>query len=287
MNPWQAAKNVGLRRAFEARRRLSIPREKPLNVFDACDRFGIEVRFIDAKSLEGTYFREPRLLIILPSPRHRPRGRIAFSCGHELGHHEMGHGTRVDKYIAGFTRPKYTDPDELAADVFSAHFLMPRQAVVAAFAKRHWKISAADPPQIYTIAGQFGVGYDALITQFSNGLSLLSRSTATTLAKATPKSLRAQVWADSAASNLLVVDSQWDAVPADLEVSDYLATPHDTRCDSDLLEKVGDTCDHAVWLAKAPGRCKIGSPDGPVAVRIAKADYIGSNRHRFMGEAEL
>src|SRR5262249_26864115 len=90
---------------------------------------GVDVRFVDAPSLEGMYCRAPRLSIFVPSSMHRPWGRIVFSCAHELGHHELGHGTRADKYLAGSHYGKSREPEELAADVFAAFFVSPGQGV--------------------------------------------------------------------------------------------------------------------------------------------------------------
>lgn len=158
MDARQTATNSGLRRAFEARNRLSVSRSDPVNVFDACQELGIQVRFVDCKSLEGMYCRAPRLSIFLPSSRHRPRGRQGFSCAHELGHHELGHGTRADKYVAGTSAQSARAPEEIAADIFAAHFLMPRQAVVRALRLRNWELAQLTPQQGFTLAGLFGVG---------------------------------------------------------------------------------------------------------------------------------
>lgn len=53
MDDWSQTKNVALRAAFELRRRFSIARESPVNVFDVCRGLGIDVRFSILRRLRG------------------------------------------------------------------------------------------------------------------------------------------------------------------------------------------------------------------------------------------
>ena len=48
----------------------------------------------------------------------RPPGRRAFTCGHELGHHVSGDGTRVDQLVGQWQPPTF-DSREFAADCFA------------------------------------------------------------------------------------------------------------------------------------------------------------------------
>lgn len=286
MDVWQTAKNSALRRAFEARNRLSISRNDPLNVFDACHRIGIEVRFLDAKSLEGMYCRAPRLSIFLPSSKHRPRGRIAFSCAHELGHHELGHGTHADEYVADSHNRSRREPEELAADVFAAHFLMPRQAVLRAARLRDWDLTTLQPKQALTLAGFFGVGYESLLWQLSNGLQLLPPEQFSALSKVGPKSLRGEIYQAAADTNLLILDRAWRTVPADLEVGDFLLTSIDAATQSPILESAGGNGEHRIWLAREVGHAQIHHAGGTVSVRVSRRGYVGSWRNRFLVEEE-
>ena len=99
MSPHVAAAREAMRSAFATRRALGIAREDPVNVFDVAIALGVEVRFQDAPSLEGMFARDPHPLILLPSSRHRPMPRIRYSCAHELGHSQLGHGTHVAEYL--------------------------------------------------------------------------------------------------------------------------------------------------------------------------------------------
>ena len=72
MNDWNKVKNLALRAAFELRRRFSLARDAPINVFDLCMSLALDVRFLDCGSLDGMYVREPRRMILLPTTQHRP-----------------------------------------------------------------------------------------------------------------------------------------------------------------------------------------------------------------------
>jgi Zn-dependent peptidase ImmA (M78 family) len=282
----QSAQNSGLRRAFEARNRLSATRTEPINVFDSCQKSGVDVRFVDAPSLEGMYCRAPRLSIFVPSSKHRPWGRIVFSCAHELGHHELGHGTRADKYLAGGHHGKSRDPEELAADVFAAHFLMPRQAVVHALRLRSWDVMTLSPQQAFRLAGLFGVGYRTFIWQLAVGLQVLPEADSKRLLKAKPKEIRRDIWPAAAASRLLVVDSVWEGTSIDVEVGDFIATMRAADLPTPLFNRAGNASDLSVWVAETPGRGQLTLNGRKVAVRVSRKDYVGAWRHRFVPEAD-
>lgn len=93
-----------------------------MNPFDVALSLGISVRFLDVKTLEGMFARQPAPHILLPSSQHRPFGRITFSCAHELGHFQLGHATTVDE-VGGPV--SHTHIEEIAADAFASWLLMP------------------------------------------------------------------------------------------------------------------------------------------------------------------
>src|SRR5260370_25986165 len=58
------------------------------------------------------------------------------TAGHELGHHCLRHGTRLDADLdASHTRPAVWTKEEKTAEAFAAWFLMPRKAVMAALTR--------------------------------------------------------------------------------------------------------------------------------------------------------
>src|SRR3954447_13733612 len=114
---------------MQLRRNLAIPREVPVNAFDIAQMSGLDVRFLDAPSLEGMFVRDPGLRVLLPSLKHRPRPRVLFSCAHEIGHHQLGHGTKADEYLADGQSHAFS-AEEFLANSFAAHLLMPRAAIL-------------------------------------------------------------------------------------------------------------------------------------------------------------
>ena len=285
MDAWQSAKNTALRRAFEARKRLSIPRDQPVNIYDSCSSMGIEVRFVGCKSLEGMYCRSPRTAIFLPSTEHRPAGRIAFTCAHELGHHELGHGTTADEYVEG-TSSARRSPEELGADVFAAHFLMPRQAIMATTHCRDWDISSLTPEQAFTLAGLFGVGYETLLWQLSFGLQLMPQDHRSTLTKHKPKAIRKLLCPDSADSGLTVIDSKWQSGPLDLEIGDIIVTDKSIDLDVPLLAKQNGGDGTCTWKAVKVGFARTAIARTDSLIRVSQRGYIGSWRHRYLAEED-
>jgi Zn-dependent peptidase ImmA (M78 family) len=84
-------------RALHARRSAGIALSETFCVFDFADQVGVEVRFVDAPSMEAAYACMPRPVILVST--WRPPGRKAYNCAHELGHHFYGHGMRVDELL--------------------------------------------------------------------------------------------------------------------------------------------------------------------------------------------
>ena len=102
------------------------------------DDFEISVMLMELppKSIAGAYVRyrgQPFILVNTRDATVRQR----FTLAHELGNHQLGHGSTFDKRIT------WDDPNanESAASRFAAAFLMPRDAI------GHW-FAARDEPDI-------------------------------------------------------------------------------------------------------------------------------------------
>src|SRR4051812_18605233 len=101
--------------ACRVRREAGLALRSAICVYDLAQGMGVEVRFIDLASMEGTYSRVPQPTILISSLR--PPGRQAFTCGHELGHHIYGHGFRIDELMSEGHGAK-ADGDEFLVDCF-------------------------------------------------------------------------------------------------------------------------------------------------------------------------
>ena len=123
--------------AIQERKRAGIGLTSAICVFDLIHKAGVEVRFQNISSMEGLYYNDGKPLILISSCR--PRGRVAFNCAHEYGHHIFNHGARIDEVIDS-TSKKTWEPDEFLADCFAGFFLMPKIAISKAFAVRGWDV---------------------------------------------------------------------------------------------------------------------------------------------------
>ena len=159
-----------LRAALEIRKRTGKTNSEPICIFDVAESLGVEVKFFHANSFEGMYVRTSQTILV---PSLRPRGRQAFTCAHELGHWHFKHGTRVEE--VDFLELQHNQkPNELLVNLFAAYLLMPSWAVKTAFINRGYGPDTCTALQFYTIAGQLGVGYSALVTHLRSSLKLIS-----------------------------------------------------------------------------------------------------------------
>jgi hypothetical protein len=283
-----ATQREAVRRGLQLRRSLSIPREHAVNVFDIASSIGVDVQFLDLPSLEGMFYRGPDPKVILPTLKHRPRGRVAFSCAHELGHFDLGHGTRVDEYVGeeDDRRREFT-LEELAADTFASALLMPRPAVLGRFSCRGWTVDGASAVDLYRVAAELDVGYGTLCKHLRHGLGLVDDAWMKSRAKVAPKALRAAIAPRSECRRLVVLDQHWPKLPVDLEVADCLAVPAllRTQLPSSLREQ--DEHDgRRIFRAAEPGEMKAIVGGQSVAIRIAREGYCGMLKYRYLEEGD-
>jgi hypothetical protein len=277
---------VATRAALQARRSLSIPRDQPINPFDIAESLGIEVRFVDAPSLEGMFSRAPHPLILLPSLGHRPRGRLAFTCAHELGHGLLDHGERVDDLVA---EPlSRHDPAEFSADVFAGALLMPRPAVTAAFARRHIDVATASHHELFRVSCDLGVGFSTLIHHITFGLQMTGPDWAQKHARITAQSIRQSLLGPVSAPSVLHVDEHYSAPTVDLSVGEVLVTeaPAITTSDRLLHEESNELATHRLYRAARPGESSVHIGGRLVSLRVCRTNYVGPHRNRFLEDPE-
>jgi IrrE N-terminal-like domain len=283
-----ATQREAVRRGLQLRRSLSIPRENAVNVFDVACSIGVEVQFLDLPSLEGMFYRGPDPKVILPSFKHRPRGRVAFSCAHELGHFNLGHGTRVDEYVGEKDdRPREFLLEELAADTFASTLLLPRPAVLARFSCRGWTVDGASVVDLYRVAGELDVGYGTLCKHLRYGLELVNDTWMKSRAEFAPKALRAAIAPRSECPRLVVLDQHWPNLPVDLEVGDCLAVPAHSQVQ--LPSSLPQEDEHdGRWILRAavPGEMKAAVDGQSITIRIARAGYCGMLKYRYLEEGD-
>lgn len=279
-----------VRAAADTRRKARVARDGPICIFDLAERLEVEVRFVDAPSLEGMYSHSENGTILLPSLQHRPPGRLTFSCAHELGHHIFGHGTRVDEYLRTRPENRVKDEEEWLADCFAGYLLMPRSAVTEGFARRGVSIENSTELDAYVVACELGVGYQTLVSHSHLSLKLLSAEKASVLRKWTPKRIRAHFLPGSSYPHLTVVDMHWPAssVSVDLRCGDAAVFPVGTRIDGHSARVSATTSSFVVVDAVKVGRSRAILPDDEQAIfiRVAKAGFVGRSIFRHLEDPD-
>jgi IrrE N-terminal-like domain len=275
---------TGLRGAAKVRSGMQLSRIAPICIYDVCDRRKQEVFFIKGGSFEGLYCATNNTIAICSE---RPQGRQSFTCAHELGHAVFNHGTRAD-LIGDFDRDRSDDPEELIADAFAGHLLMPPHAVESEIDRRSWKAGDLTALQVYGLACQFGVGYRTIITHLSCALNLVSLCQAEQLRKTSPQNIRSMLFPGFTGRHLAFVDKFWNSsVTVDVAVGDALFFPSGVRWQGDRLKPSKETSSANCFVAVSPGLC-ITTPESnqSLGVRVRRADYVGKSSFRHLEEED-
>lgn len=221
--------------AIQERRNAGINPASSICVFDLIYEQGIEVRFQNISSMEGLYYNDGKPLILVSSCR--PRGRVAFTCAHEYGHHVFGHGNRVDEVLDSKSEKKW-EPDEFLADCFAGFLLMPKLAICKAFSSRGWDIKHCTPEQVFVISGYMGTGYHSLLTHMYYSLKIMSHPQFEMLTSVTPKSLKSKLTGLEHTGEVIVFDRYWGQKAIDLCMGDILIAPKKSVIEGACVELV-------------------------------------------------
>jgi hypothetical protein len=288
---------------MKMRRRLDIGLHEVICPFDIAHRLGVDVRFHNVPNMEGMYcqMRNRSPLIVLAS--ERPAGRQRYTCGHELGHHEYGHGVRLDELLDAAalqalsqtqgTRNRNNDPDEYLADRFAGFLLMPKSAVDRAFAKRNINPATAQPHEIYIIACYLGVGYRTLIEHLCFSLNCINterleflRQWATRLAH-----LRKAI-AGQDVRHIVVVDEAWESSTIDLITGDVIHLPFNWIVEGKEVQRLGTapslfgTPANLVTVARQ-GMGVVTTPSHrQISLRVSKRGFTGLARYRYWDDPD-
>jgi Zn-dependent peptidase ImmA (M78 family) len=281
-------KEVGrqaLRNALETRRRVSTSKSQPICVYDVAEHLGVKVIFCPESSLGGLYTKTSQTILV---PAHRPPGRQAFTCAHELGHYLFGHGSRVDE-IKDIDRNDITDPEERLVNTYAGYLLMPPWAVKEAFARRQWNPNKCTPLQAYTVAVQLGVSYTSLVQYLLISLNLISESQAKKLLKTTPKQIRRSILGSDCTRYLVIADQAWAQVAIDLQVGDIAILPSNVRLEGSSIAVLDKHDLGSLIEGRAPGISRAESFDGSWAsfIRVPRKDYIGWNAYRHWEDPDF
>ena len=283
MNDRRAIARQAITAALRTRLSVGYGLDHAVCVYDLAEKLGLEVRFLDLPSMEGMYLSASGPAIIVSSLR--PPGRRAFTCAHELGHHNRSDGVEIDELVEQWDKPRF-DPKEFAADCFAGALLMPKMAVSRAFAIRGWSMEDCTPEQVFMVAGYFGVGYATLVHHLRSALQVLPGSRAQALLKVSPRKAQSLLMGWQTPQNAVVVDPHWTGRAVDVEVGDLIFVRGGAQSEGACIEQSSDVDHGRLFRATRPGigRMEAGTT-WSAFVRVSRREYVGRALYRHWEEA--
>lgn len=275
-----------LTKALRTRKRIGALPYESVCAIDAAEKLGLEVRLIDLPSMEGMYVGGLEPKIVLSSLR--PQGRRSFTCAHEIGHHEFGHGEQFDELISEKSKSRKQDPNEFSADCFAGFFLMPKVAIDNGMSRRGFSYTSLTSVEAYKMANWLGVGYSTFINHLLYSVRLISAVKAEQLLRDQPRDIRQYFLGHSPSSELHLIDHHWIGRAIDCQVGDHLILPHGTTIERAQLFSAYEH-PHGCWIqAKAPGiaRASLNTCDWASFIRVSPSQYSGRSCYRFEEEVE-
>ncbi len=268
-------------KALQIRKKVGVAAFDPVSIFDVVDQMGVELRISDIPSMEGVYLLGKKPTIILSSLR--PKGRQAFTCAHELGHHVFSHGEKFDQLINHSKMNRSYDSDEFVADSFAGILLMPKTAIINAFKVRNQLPETAPCQEIYNISTYLGVGYTTLINHMYYALKMISRNRLQELLKVQVSRIRRGILNNECKENLIVVDANWHGRAVDMERSDICLLPSSYRIESEHLEIIekNDIRVVARAISSGLGRLEDNDSNWSAFIRVSKKGFVGRAKFRF------
>jgi len=231
------------------------------------------------------YVRDKPAKILIPADR--PFGRQIFACAHELGHHELGHGTRMSDYLGAEFSDTAMPSEEYGAHVFAGAFLLPRAAVDAAFRVRGWTLDSAKHYELYAVACGLGVSFEGLLTHLSESLRVMATTKAQDLAKTPLSKIREQILGAPCTSRLVVVDLNWHAIAIDMAVGESALLPGGATAEGPVVRHIR-SLPSGEWLqATEPGITRVNHPSGWSAfIRVRRNRFVGLGSIRHMDDPD-
>ena len=262
---------------------LGLDLDQPVCCYEICKQLGIKVKFVNV-SMEGFYQqgKPPRIYV----SSQRPNMRRHFTCAHELGHHQFGHGSNLDE-LEEMASQAGKPPEERLADMFAGHLLMPALGLKKAFRLRGVSVETADAISVHAVAGEFGVSFDALLTQLAFGLRYISPQMRHDL-REKQAALKQLVNRKQNNRGLLLLDKYaFRALPV-LETGQLLIVPKSTKFSESKLRLVDEIPVGLILQATATGRTEINLPNAPMptSLRIGAYRFFGLADYRFLEEVK-
>jgi len=192
---WKSSlNNVYKQSAYAAMREhisLGTEMSKRIDIFGIIRRRGgIWLMFKTLDVLYGAYQRAGEAAGIQINSKHPPNLQ-RYTGAHEYGHHILGHGSSFDREEHIQSTGGQTGPQELAAQTFAAHFLMPLQLVNTLLRQMGLtsRTEQITPREIYLLSLELGSSYIATVNHLYN-LKKISPQLAAELRQKKPKEIK-------------------------------------------------------------------------------------------------
>lgn len=269
--------------SIEVRFDTGVGVEEPMCAYSACERLGVPVRFVDF-NLEGIYRPGPPKILL---SAFRPLGRRNFNCAHEQGHWYFKHAATLDELADSLQQYNDETPEEVLANAFAGHLLMPALGIRRAFARRNVKAAAASPEQILAIASEFGVSYAALVTHLAVSLRDISFERREELLRGR-MALKQLLAPHSVTGPVALLDEEFSAPTLDVEVEHTLVAPAGAIAHCDTLARIGDTALGTLFQVVKRGRAELHLPGTAwsASIRIAPKNFVGLAKYRHLEDDE-
>jgi Zn-dependent peptidase ImmA (M78 family) len=163
-----------------------------IDIFRIIEQKGIWIMF-QSLDLYGAYLTNGESAGILLNAKHPPNLQ-RFTAAHEYGHAVMQHGSRFDSEEQILPQRRRYNEQEVEAQTFAAHFLMPLELVNATLRRRGLPLKPGHitAQEAYQMSLDMGVSYAALINHLVT-LKKVSQEVGYALQHIQPREIKAQI----------------------------------------------------------------------------------------------
>jgi Zn-dependent peptidase ImmA (M78 family) len=163
---------------------------KRIDIFGILRQRELWVMFQPLDSLYGAYLHEREEHGVIINSKHPPHLQ-RFTTAHEYGHFVMKHGSSIDKGEQILPSRRSSTVQEVEAQTFAAHFLMPLQLVNTTLnlLGLPLKPSIMTPKQVYRLSLELGASYLAVVNHLVS-LKKVSQEVAYELRRKAPKDIK-------------------------------------------------------------------------------------------------
>lgn len=268
-------------KALKARKRyLGIGAHIPICPYSLCEAMSLDLRFVKIASFEGMYVANENLVLI---SSERPEGRKRFTCAHEIGHHELEHGTVIDEIVEHGSNKL----EEQEADLFASMLLMPSSAVNRALTRYRVTDEKLKHADAYILSKYFGVSYQAFIFHLYGNLRLITYKHYQSLKNAKLGDLRKTISGITTKNQVFSVGTWWDEKAIEMEVGDIIVSERVLSIDGPKIfkEVIQDTSRYA-YEALSPGITRIYSDEWSCFSKISRHKFQGFFQYKYDEEEE-